>query len=149
MARFVSLDSDQRASRQILADARERLESAQARLDAAWRRVLDWDADDFFSAQAVLDAIGGGVPSPADLMRLEDWPHGEDALRPLTAEVAAEYQRAREALPSLVARWWSDSEVAGLWRDWDDFRRSAAGLPEIRWPPGVGARLRRDRDEDR
>ena len=48
VARFISLDSDQRASRTILAGARERLELARRRAQSAWGGILRWDAGGFF-----------------------------------------------------------------------------------------------------
>jgi hypothetical protein len=72
VARFVSIDSDQRTSRKVLADARERLEAARARAAAAWQEILDWDADDFFWSSRVAKAIADGVTAPQDLMRIAD-----------------------------------------------------------------------------
>jgi hypothetical protein len=125
VARFVSIDSDQRTSRKVLADARERLDAARARAAAAWREILDWDADDFFWSPKVVDAIARGVTAPRDLMRLEDWRHNEDDLRPYAEQATGEHRAARDILPPLV----TDPDV-----EWDDFRRSTAGLPPIRWP---------------
>jgi hypothetical protein len=124
VARFVSIDSDQRTSRKVLADARERLSAARDRAAAAWHEILDWDADDFFWSLKVVDAIDRGVTAPRDLMRLEDWEHSEDDLRPYAEQAAAEQRAAREVLPTLVTQ---------PGEDWDDFRRASTDLPPIRW----------------
>src|SRR5690348_16298297 len=71
VAKFVSLDSDQRTSRKILIAARERLEVARRRAQAAWTEILRWNADDFFSTPEIIEAILDlGVTSPSELMRL-------------------------------------------------------------------------------
>lgn len=101
VARFVTIDSDQRTSRKVLADARERLDAARDRASAAWRAVLDWDADDFFWSSRVTKAIGSGVTETLDLVRAEDWEHGEEALKPYAEQAAAEYRpRATCCRPS-------------------------------------------------
>jgi len=124
IARFVSIDSDQRTSRKVLADAGERLDAARQRAAAAWQAVLDWDADDFFWSPIVVEAIANGETAPRDLMRLEDWQHSEDELRPYAEAVAAENRTALEVLPALV----TDPGA-----EWDDFRR-IPGLPPMLWP---------------
>jgi hypothetical protein len=69
VARFVSLDSDQRTSRKILTDARERLELARRRVQAAWGDILRWDAGDFFYTTEVVEAVlDKGAVSPAELV---------------------------------------------------------------------------------
>ena len=125
VARFVSIDSDQRTSRKVLADARDRLDAARQRAGAAWQAVLDWDADDFFWSGRVVEAIANGERAPRDLVRHEDWEHSEEELQPYAELAVKEYHAALELLPTLVTE-------PGT--DWDDFRRSAPGLPPIRWP---------------
>jgi len=126
VARFISLDSDQRTSRKVLTSARERLDVARRRVQTAWGSILRWDADDFFSMPEVVEAVlDQGVASPAELMRLASWPHEPDELAPFAAEVAAEAGRAREAITPRI----SSSDVF-----WSDFRRRCCDLPEIRWP---------------
>jgi hypothetical protein len=58
-------------------------------------------------------------------MRLKDWKHSEDELRPYAERIVEEHRAARDILTPLVA------QSGG---DWDDFRRETSGLPEIRWP---------------
>lgn len=126
VARFVSLDSDQRTSRKILTSARERLELARRRAQAAWGDILRWDADDFFSTPGAIEAvIDQGAASPAELMRIASWPHEPDELAPFVTEVAGEAGRAREAITPRIC---SDDVF------WRDFRRRCRDLPEIRWP---------------
>ena len=42
VAKFVGLDSEERSSRKVVADAAERLEVARTREQVAWREVLRW-----------------------------------------------------------------------------------------------------------
>jgi hypothetical protein len=126
VARFVSLDSEQRASRKVLADARERLRLAEGRVQTAWGKILRWDADGFFSAPEVIEAVvDKGIMSPAELMRMANWSHGPDELAPFVTEVAGEVDRAREAISSRIR----SSDVF-----WSDFRRRHRDLPKTRWP---------------
>jgi hypothetical protein len=125
VARFVTIDSDQRTSRKVLADARERLDAARARASTAWRAILDWDARGFFRSSRVSEAISNGLTEPSDLMRAEDWAHGEDDLRPYAEQAAEEYRTARDILKILVTQ-------PGA--EWEDFRRDNSRLPPIRWP---------------
>jgi hypothetical protein len=126
VAKFVGLDTDQRASRQILTGARERLERARRRVRAAWEDILRWDAGDFFNTPEVVEAVlGKGVASPTELMRIASWPHEPDELTPFVTELAGEAGRAREAITPRIK---SDDVF------WRDFRRRCGDLPEIRWP---------------
>jgi hypothetical protein len=126
VARFISLDSDQRASRKILTGARERLELARRRAQAAWGGILRWDAGGFFSTPEVIEAVlDKGVTSPTELMRMASWEHEPDELAPFVTEVAEEASRAREAITPRIS---SDDMF------WSDFRRRCHDLPEIRWP---------------
>ena len=126
VARFVGLDSDLRASRKILTSARGRLGLARDRAQAAWRDILRWDAEGFFGAPEVVEAVvDKRVVSPAELMRMASWPHDADELVPFVTEVAEEAGRAREAIPP---RFRSDDGF------WGDFRRRCPDLPEVRWP---------------
>jgi hypothetical protein len=125
VARFVSLDSDQRVSRRVLTDGRARLETARERATETRRALLRSDAEDFFSAPEILDAVERGPVTAEALARMDDWPHDVAELEPFATEVAAEARRARETLAGRVTD-------PGVW--WDDFRRLAPGLPEIRWP---------------
>lgn len=94
VARFISLDSDQRTSRQILAGARDRLEVAQDRAHTAWRAILRWRAEGFFATPEVIEAVVyKGVVSPAELMRMASWPHDPDELAPFVTEVTEEVDR--------------------------------------------------------
>ena len=125
VARFVGLDNDQRVSRKVPADARERLDTANGRAGTAAEDLLEWDARAFFRSTPVLAAIDRGVSTTRDLIRLRDWRHSEGDLEPFVAEVTEELSRARVVLPGLVTA--PDSE-------WDVFRRTAVGLPDIQWP---------------
>jgi hypothetical protein len=125
VARFVGIDIDQRTSRKVVADARDRLQAARDRATDALRKILDWDAEDFFASPAVLQIVERGMTAPAELVRANDWPHSEDDLQSYAAEVAGEFQAARNTLPGIVTD-------PGL--EWDDFRRNRADLPETRWP---------------
>ena len=44
VAKFVGLDSEERSSRKVVADAAERLEVARTREQVAWREVHRWGA---------------------------------------------------------------------------------------------------------
>lgn len=126
VAKFVGLDSDQRATRKILAGARERLELAQRRAWAAWKDILRWDAGHFFDTPKVVEGVvDKGVVSPAELMQIADWRHEPAELAPFATEVAEEVGRAREAITPRIR---SDDVF------WSDFRRRCPDLPEIRWP---------------
>jgi len=126
VARFVSMDSDQRTSRKILTDARERLGLARRRAQAAWHAILRWDAEGFFATPQVVEAVlDKGVVSPAELIRIASWSHEPDELAPFVMEVAEEAVRAREAI---IPR------IRGGDVFWSDFRRRCRDLPEIRWP---------------
>jgi hypothetical protein len=125
VARFVTIDSDQRTSRKVLADARERLDAARDRESTARRAVLDWDANDFFRSSRVAEALGAGQTDPLALMLAADWEHSDDDLRPYADQAAREYRAARDILPALVTQ---------LDVEWDDFRRDNLSLPPIRWP---------------
>jgi len=126
VARFVGLDSDQRGSRKVLADAVERLEVARGRARGAWQNVLRWDASDFFRTRAIVKAVlDNGVVSPDELMRIASWSHAPDELAPFAAEVAEEAKRARETLTG---------RIGSLDLFWEDYRRRRHDLPEIRWP---------------
>jgi hypothetical protein len=73
VAPFVTLDSDQRGSRKVLADATARLKSAQQRAEEARGNSLDWHAGHFLRGP-VLNAISVGTSDPDALMQLGDWP---------------------------------------------------------------------------
>ena len=126
IARFVSLDSDQRTSRKILTDARERLRLAQGRERTAWRAILRSDAGRFFAAPWVVETIvDKGVRSPAELMRIASWSHNPDELTLFVTEVAEEAGRARDAITPRIR----SGDVF-----WSDFRQRSPNLPEVRWP---------------
>jgi len=125
VAKFVGLDADQRASRKILTDARERLRLAQGRERTAWRAILRSDAGRFFVTPWVIDAIvDEGVVSPAELIRMASWSHDPDELTPFVTEVADEAGQAREAITPRIR---SDDA------SWSDFRRRNPDLPEVCW----------------
>ena len=125
VAKFVGLDADQRASRKILAAARDRLDVAQGRAKAAWNAILRWDAGSFFTPQVVEAVVDNDIVSPAELVRMASWPHDPDELAPFVAEVTEEAGVARGAIPSRIG---SDDVF------WSDFRRRHPDLPKIRWP---------------
>jgi hypothetical protein len=126
VAKFVGLDADQRASRKILADARDRLDRARQRAQAAWRAILRWDAGSFFGTPQVVEVVvDQGVVSASELMRMADWRHDLDELAPFVVEVVEEVGAAREAIGSRFG----SGDVF-----WSDFRRRHPDLPEIRWP---------------
>jgi len=124
VARFVSLDSDQRGNRKILIAASERLASARQRAADARRNLVAWHATAFFNS-SVTATIGQGNSDLDVLKRLADWSFGDAELRPFVTEVVEEFARAREALADRISA--SDDE-------WDTFRRITPDLPEIRWP---------------
>jgi len=121
VARFVSLDSDQRGSRKVLADAADRLTVARDRARSAWQDVLRWEAGEFFGSRSVAKAVvNEGVTSADELMRVATWRY-----TPFAAEVAGEVSRAREGLSGRIG----NPDIR-----WPDFRRTHPDLPEIRWP---------------
>lgn len=128
VARFVSLDSEQRGSRKVLADATERLESARRRAKDARADVLDWHARRFFRGR-MLDAVSKGTSDPAALMRVGDWPFAENDLRPFAADLAREFARART---ELNGRGSAVDGFGGL-DAWEQFRHATPDLPEIHW----------------
>jgi hypothetical protein len=126
VARFVSLDTDQRTIRKVLADAAERLAVARSRAESAWQDVLWWEADKFFDSEAALKTvIDDGVTSADELVRIVNWRHEVADLAPFAAEVADEAKRAREAL---------DGRVSDPYVRWIQFRDAHPDLPEIHWP---------------
>jgi len=126
VARFISLDSDQRASRKVLTGARERLELARRRVQAAWQDILRWDAERFFNTPKIVEeVVDKSVVSPAELTRIAGWRHDPDELAPFATEVAEEAGRARETITP---------RIRGDDVFWSDFRRRCTDLPEIRWP---------------
>jgi hypothetical protein len=129
VARFVSLDSDQRSSRKILSEARDRLEAARRRATDAHNSRLEWHARYFFRGY-VLQAVSAGASDPAALIQInDDWPFTIQELQPYATEIANEFVRARSTLgdhgPAI-------DKFNGL-RAWDDFRRATSDLPEICW----------------
>jgi hypothetical protein len=129
VARFVSLDSDQRSSRKILSEARDRLEAARRRATDAHNSRLDWHAGYFFRGD-VLQAVSMGASDPAALMQIDDdWPFTIQELQPYATEMANEFVRARSTLGD---RGTAIDKFNGL-RAWDDFRRATSDLPEIIW----------------
>jgi hypothetical protein len=125
VARFVSLDSDQRRSRTVLTDATGRLDVARDRAQAAWQKLLCWEADGFFSRPGVVKAVVDmGVTSADDLMLIAKWRYAATELAPFVAEVAKEAELARETLTGHLHR----SDLS-----WDQFRRNNPSLPKIRW----------------
>jgi hypothetical protein len=129
VARFVSLDSDQRSSRKIIGEARDRLDSARQRAKDAHDTRLDWHARVFFHGP-VLSAVGEGFSDPAELMRLDDdWPFTMQELKPYATEIADEFARARTTLSERAS---TIDQFSGL-EAWDRFRRATPDLPEIRW----------------
>ena len=126
VAKFVGLDADQRASRKILTDARDRRDVARRRAQEAWQAILGWDAEGFFATPEVIEAVvDKGIVSPTELMRMGRWSHDAAEMAPFATEVAEEVNVAREAIP----RRFGSSDVS-----WSDFRRRHPDLPEIRWP---------------
>jgi hypothetical protein len=63
IARFVGLDSDQRANRMARDAVDGRLTTARERATDAHNRLLWWQARDFLADGQVLRAIGKGSPS--------------------------------------------------------------------------------------
>jgi hypothetical protein len=126
IAKFVSLDADQRASRKILAGARDRLDLARQRAQTAWRAILRWDAEGFFANPEIIEAIvDRGIVSSAELVRMANWSHDAAELTLFITEVTEEAALAREAIRSRLGR--GDAF-------WSDFRRRNLDLPQIRWP---------------
>ena len=129
VARFVSLDSDQRGSRKVMSEARERLNSAQQRAKDARDSRVDWHAGLFFQGP-VLRAIGEGTSDPAELMRLnDDWPLTRQELQPYADDISEEFARARATLSE---RGSAIDQFYELFGAWFEFRRATSDLPEIR-----------------
>ena len=124
VARFVSLDSDERSNRKVLTDAAERLAFARRRADDARSNLLAWHARNFVNAPGVLTAIAEGDYDLAKLKRLADSRLTNAELRPVIAEVADEFTIARYALAGRVP----------ASAEWMQVRRAIPDLPEIRWP---------------
>ena len=126
VARFVSLDSDQRGSRKVLADAADRLRVARDRARSAWQDVLRREAGEFFGSRSVAKAVvNEGVTSADELMQVATWRYTSTELAPFAAEVAGEVSWAREGLSGRIG----NPDIR-----WPDFRRTHPDLPEIRWP---------------
>lgn len=144
VARFVSLDSDQKGTRKVLDEAADRLAAAHRRAAQARSNLNAWDADGFLRGN-VLDAIGEGITDLNLLRRLDDCQLTDDELSPFVADVAEEFARARA---ELAARPINDFlDVSG----WDRFRQATHGLLEIRWPRvwrTVFEEMRGDRAEE-
>ena len=126
VAKFVGLDSDQRASRKIRADAAERLGISRGRAESARQNVLRWEAGQFFRMEEAIRAVvGTGGTSADELMKMAYWPYSPDELAPFIADVVAEAERAREALNGRI-------DNPGLY--WGNFFHINPDLPRIRWP---------------
>lgn len=70
VTRFVGLDSDQQASRKLLADAADRLAIARRRAEAAQQDLLGWRAQDFLDEDDVAAAIADGHTDIRELRKL-------------------------------------------------------------------------------
>jgi hypothetical protein len=125
VARFVSLDSDQRGSRKVVTDARARLEAARDRSESATLDVVKHDAEAFFRDDGVLREIESGTTDADVLVRGRLWEHSMASLQSYVSEVAEEFARARKAF--------SGRGIAPE-STWREFRRLTPELPEIRWP---------------
>jgi hypothetical protein len=120
VARFVSLDSEQRGSRKVITDATERLESARRRAREAHAGVLNWHARHFFQGR-VLVAVSEGTSD-----------------RPRSCGSAT--GRTRMTISGLSPKNWPQSspghgpidDFTGL-DGWDQFRAATPELPDIRW----------------
>ena len=105
VARFVSIDSEQRSSRKVLADAADRLTVARDRIRSAWQDVLRWEAGEFFGSRTVAKAVvNEGVTAVGDLMRVASWRYAPTELAPFAAEVADEASRADPAASGIRRR---------------------------------------------
>lgn len=130
VARFVGLDSDQQSSRNVLADAEQRLATAERRAADASQRLTSWHAKDFIGERDVRAAIGQGTTALPDLRRLASCELTDDELATVVAEVAAEFKSVRDFLasPGMARR------IEAAEYKWVAFRRESLDLPDIRWP---------------
>lgn len=131
VARFVGLDSEQQGAQKLMDDAEERLRIARRRAEEAKSDVMRWDADGFLRNLKVLQAIKGGTTEIAQLRELADSSLGDAELAPFVAEVAGEFQAARNYFtthPLTVTE-----ELNDAVGNWYQARGSLPDLPKIRW----------------
>jgi len=102
VARFVSLDSDQRGSRKITSEARDRLDSARQRSKAARTSRLDWHAGFFFRG-AVLNVVSQGISDPTEQVQNLKADPGLAANKQQRGEVIRAVQRRMSALHGIHA----------------------------------------------
>jgi hypothetical protein len=130
VARFVSLDSDQQASRNVLTEGEQRLATAQRRQGEAWTNLVSWHAWDFLADKEVREAIGQGITNLAELRKLEDCRLGDDDLALVVNEASAEFAAARAYMSSNGIA----EQIEAADYDWNVFRRAVQDLPAQRWP---------------
>jgi len=130
VARFVSLDSDQQASRNVLTEAQQRHATAQRRRDEARKNLAAWYAQDFLAHKDVRYAIGEGITDLAALRKLGDCALDDKDLAAIVAEAAAEFEAARQYLSAPAAA----RRIERADYKWRHFRLAARDLPEQRWP---------------
>jgi hypothetical protein len=128
VARFVTLDSEQQGAQRVLDDAEARLATARQRAQEATGRLRRWDAWDFLN-YSVVKALNEGVEDLAELRRRGDPTRlTDEELQPFLQEVRQELARAHQVLEGAVPAYENLKT-----REWDAFRHSTPGLPEIRW----------------
>ncbi|MEY9948066.1 hypothetical protein [Kitasatospora sp. GAS1066B] len=131
VARFVGLDSEQQGAQKLMDDAQERLGIAQRRAAEANSEVMRWDAGGFLRDPKVLQAIKSGTTGLDQLRELADSSLEDPDLGPFVAEVAAEFQTARNYFENHpLSPTEKLFEAIGTWYR---SRRVLPNLPQIRW----------------
>src|SRR5215469_10763668 len=128
VARFVGLDSDQRASRRAHDAADGRLKTARERASVTHSRVVRWEARGFLAAEGVMGAIFNGQTDLVELRAIADCPLNDDDLRVVVTGTAQDIDAAKQAIATNPP---SEDELTDT-DGWDAYRKRVAGTSDSR-----------------
>jgi hypothetical protein len=129
VARFVGLDSDQRANQRARDAAQARLDSARSRAEQAHNDRIWWEAWDFLFGYEVFHAIGEGVTDLAELRRLATCPVADHELLPLINETAREIDAARQAMADNPP---AQDELTAHWDGFEEYQKRVHNIKSSR-----------------
>lgn len=134
VARFVSLDSDQKGAAALLEDATERRKAARLRTEEARTQLLDWYAADFFTTRKVIESIVNGTEELDKVYRIEDCELSRDELQPYLNEVLEQIQLARDAINPEHVPMLDESDAYDSTFKWDQAKYDIPGFESSPWP---------------